>query len=151
MKNNIIFLCILFGILMMCFLTSCKNANNGNEIEYIDLFVTPDQALLSPSGNYEAVIEKFDNDGVRSYSLFIIDADNGVDLKYEADLIFRARDKNFIFWADEEDILWAYNSDVGVYFWVNDNGIWTKKSYVDNRTEKVPQILRELRPRVFNN
>jgi hypothetical protein len=113
-KNKIIFIFIVFSIFAVCVLPGCINGNRGetmshNELSYVD------QPLLSPSGNYEAAIEKFDNDGVMSYRIYIVDV-NDKDAKYEVDLIFRARDSNFAFWADEEDILWGYSGDIGAFF-----------------------------------
>ena len=118
-------------------------------MKYSDLFANPNQFLLSPSGNYKADIEDFDDDGVKSYRLYIIDIRNDGTLKYEVDFIFRARDKNFIFWADEADVLWVYSGDTGTYFWINNNDIWIKKSYADNQEAKVPQALKDVRPNIF--
>lgn len=101
--------------------------------------------LISPSGNYEAIIEAFDDSGVRSFRLFISDLKIN-DSPYQAEITFRLRDSNFIFWADEADILWCYNGDIGTYFWLKENGAWTKKGYADNPEAKVPQALKEARP-----
>ena len=115
---------------------------NKNELSNID------QPLLSPSTQYEAVIEKFDDNGVRSYKIFIVDV-NGIDSMYEADLIFRARDRNYAFWADEEDVLWGYSGDAGTFYWVKENGSWVKKAYADNPEAIVPQSLKDARPNKY--
>jgi hypothetical protein len=112
---------------------------NPNELSNVD------QPLPSPSSNYEAVIEKFDDDGVRSYKLFIVDV-NDEGAKYEADLVFRARDRNYVFWADEEDVLWGYSGDVGTFFWTKEDGSWVEKAYTDDIDAIVPQALKEVRP-----
>jgi hypothetical protein len=104
--------------------------------------------LRSYSGKYEATIEEFDDAGVNSYKLYICDAD--YDIKYEADMIFRARDKNYILWADDEDILWVYSGDVGTFFWIKDDVSWVKKSYADNGDARVPKALKEARPKYYN-
>ena len=130
----------------MCIVASCVNENEADtmELSYVD------KPISSPSGNYEAVIEKFDDNGVRSYRLYIADVNN-TDTRYEAELVFRARDKNYVFWADEEDILWGYSGDVGTFFWVIEDGSWVKKSYADNPGAKVPQALKEARPKMHSN
>ena len=68
---------------------------------------------------------------------------------YEADLIFRAQDTNYVYWADEEDIVWGYSGDVGAYFWVKEDGFWVEKSYADHQDAKVPQGLKDARPKYF--
>ena len=135
---------ILFSALLVCVLTSCIKENGGNTMNRNELS-NVDKPLSSPSSNYEAVIEKFDDNGVRSYKLFIVAVDDS-ELKYEADLVFRARDRNYVFWADGEDILWGYSGDVGTYFWAKEDGFWIKSSYAENRDANIPQALRDARP-----
>ena len=65
------FVLILFCILVVGVIANCTHVNgeeakNRNELSNID------KPLSSPSSNYEAVIEKFDDDGVISYKLFIV-------------------------------------------------------------------------------
>jgi len=103
---------------------------------------------LSPSGTYQAIIEEFNNNGVNSYRLFIADAVHN-DHKFETELTFRRRDMNFVFWADEEDILWANSGDIGTFFWVKEHDSWVKKVFSENRDAKVPQALKEVLPRLF--
>jgi hypothetical protein len=99
------------------------------------------QALPSPYGNYEAVIESFDNNGVRSYKVLIVDINDRAS-EYELDIIFRARDRNLLAWADDEEVLWAYSGDVGTFFWVWEEASWVKKSYAQNPNATKPQALR---------
>jgi hypothetical protein len=95
----------MFSALMVCILTSRTNDNGGESMNPNELS-NVDHPLSSYSCNYEAVIEKYYDNGVRNYKLFIVDVnDNGA--KYEADLVFRARDRNYVFWADAEDVLWG--------------------------------------------
>jgi hypothetical protein len=134
----------MFSALMVCILTSCTNENGGESMNPNELS-NVDHPLSSYSNNYEAVIEKFYDNGVRNYKLFIVDVnDNGA--KYEADLVFRARDRNYVFWADAEDVLWGYSGDVGTFFWTKEDGSWVKKAYADNKDAIVPQALKEARP-----
>ena len=81
-------------------------------------------------------------------SLYCIDV-NDKGAKYKADLVFRARDRNYVFWADEEDILWGYSGDVGTFFWTKEYGSWVKKAYADNKDAIVPQALKEARPNKY--
>jgi len=113
------------------------------------MFFNSNQPLSSPSDKYEAIIEEYDDNGVKSYKLYIVDVMDDEDAKYTADLIFRARDKNYVFWADAEDILWGYSGDVGSYFWVNEGGTWVKKTYADNQDAIVPQALKDARPNKY--
>jgi len=128
----------------------CNKENKGaTDKTYIDIFDNPNISLISPSGNYLAIIKKFNDNGIESYKIYIKYKDNDNDLGYETDLIFRARDKNYIFWADESDILWGYSGDIGTFFWSRENGNWAKHSYADNRDAVVPQALKKVRPRNF--
>ncbi|MCL2152661.1 MAG: hypothetical protein FWH57_06870 [Oscillospiraceae bacterium] len=136
---------IIFCILAMCLFTSCKNEIK-NENMYKDELSNVDHPLLSPCGNYEAIIEKFDNNGVRSYKLYIEEVKD--KYSYEADLIFRAIDRNYVFWADEEDVLWEYSGDVGIFFWVKEDSSWMKKSYADNPKAIAPQALQDALPKL---
>ena len=147
MKKKVKLILIIFNILIMYILSSCINENGEKAMEYNELS-NLDQPLSSPSGNYKAIIEKFNDNDVKSYKLFIEDV-NDKEPKYETDLIFRARDKNFVFWADEEDILWGYSGDIGIFFWVNENNSWVKKTYTKNSDAIVPQALKDARPNIF--
>ncbi|MDR0488425.1 MAG: hypothetical protein LBG99_03325 [Propionibacteriaceae bacterium] len=150
-RIKIITLCAV----VVCVFTGCTIGRDGgltsrNEVPEInnhELF-DYDGPFVSPSGQYEAVIENYDDDGVRSYKLFIVTVD-GSEPPFEADLIFRARDKNYVYWADEEDIVWGYSGDVGAYFWVKEDGFWVEKSYADHQDAKVPQGLKDARPKYF--
>ena len=118
-------------------------------MDYNELFNNLNQPLSSFSGSYEAIIEEFDDNGVKSFKLYIMDVNNNEKAKYTADLVFRARDKNYVFWADEEDILWGYSGDVGTYFWINEDGVWVQKAYANNPNAIVPQMLKDARPNLF--
>ena len=126
----------------MCILSSC---NGGEMMKYSGAFANLNQPISSPSGSYSAIIEEFNDNGVNSYKLYIVDL-IGNGTKHETDLIFRARDRNYVFWADEEDVLWGYSGDVGTFFWVIENDSWIKKAYTDNKDAKVPQALKDARP-----
>jgi hypothetical protein len=78
----------------MCLLPGCAGENERpEEMGQNGSLSDIERPLLSYGGNYEAVIEEFDDDGVKCYKLYILDI-NGNDLRYEAKLSFRARDKN---------------------------------------------------------
>jgi len=147
MNNRTKLVPMIFGVLMVCVLTSCTNENGVESVSPNELFIV-DQPLSSPSGNYEAVIERYDDNGVRSYKLFIVDA-NDSGTRFEAGLVFRARDRNYVFWADEEDVLWGYSGDVGTFFWTQEDGCWIKKAYADNKDATVPQALKAVRPNKY--
>ena len=137
---------IMSSILTTILIAGCiKNTEeplNNNELSNID------QPLFSPSGNYKAVIDRFEDNGVRAYKVEIVDVKD-FDT-YEVDILFRARDRNYVFWADEDDILWGYSGDVGTYFWLKENGFWIKKTYADNPNAVVPQALKDARPNKYN-
>ena len=133
-----------------CALISCSCDSGEDAIIPNELISQPGQPVLSPSGRYEAIVEKFDDEGVRSYKLSIIDTASNDETKYTTDVTFRARDTNFVLWADEEDVLWGYNGDIGTFFWVNINGSWLKRSYANNSDVTVPEALKAARPRYFD-
>lgn len=148
MKNTLKLIMALFLIITVCIFPGCTKENGGKAMKQNGSLASLDYPLVSQSGKYEAVIEAFDDDGVRSFKLFISDINNN-DSPYEADITFRTRDRNYVFWADEEDILWCYSGDIGTYFWLKENGTWTKKIYADNPEAIVPQALKEARPNKY--
>lgn len=139
---------IISGMLLICVMFGCTGRNEGTEpIKVISQLINQDQpyVLLSPNGSYEAILEEVDDNGVKSYRLYIANVNSDTGSKYTADLIFRARDTNYVLWADEEDILWAYSGDAGTFFWINENGSWMKNAYYDDKSAKVPQALKDAR------
>ena len=134
----------------MCIFTSCIKDNGGETImKQNGSLANLAYPLSSYSGNYEAILEEFDDNGVKSYRLYISNV-NKIDPKYEVDLIFRARDRNYIFWADNDDILWSYSGDIGTFFWIKEDGYWNKKAYADNPNANVPKELKDARPNKYN-
>ena len=150
MKNRTKFNIIVYFIVLMSFLYGCSNDNDRESTKQNGQFEDISSSFPSFSNNYEAILEEFDDNGVKSYRLYITDINNTDTTKYEADIIFRARDKNYIFWADNEDTLWCYSGDVGTYFWIIKNDSWEKKSYFENKDKIVPQALKEARPNKYN-
>ena len=151
MKSQSVF--IIYTILSICVLSGCSqdsNAGRDKEIAENNLFASQDQVLISPSEIYGAYIEEFDDNGVKSYCLYIKSLNSGNQSVYKADITFRARDVNYIFWADEADILWGYSGDIGTYLWVRTDNTWVKEAYADNIDAEVPQALKNAMPNLYN-
>jgi len=121
--------------------------NNGEILQRSQRFADFSHSI-SPSGTYKAIIEEFNNNGVSSYKLYIANTIYN-DNKFETDLTFRRRDRNFVFWADDDDILWANSGDIGTFFWVKEHDSWVQMAFFENRDAKVPQALKEVLPRLY--
>jgi len=125
-----------------------KNLERLEKNEVQNVFITESSSVISPSGNYKAFLEKFDDNGVISFKIRI--QNNSDNNEYIADIVLRARDSNFALWSDEGDVLWCYSGDIGVFLWaLDDNGEWLKYSYTDNNDFIVPRALIEMRPNSF--
>jgi len=142
-KNRIIL--ILFSVIILFGCVRAELIKTTNQKELLNDLSS--DLLISPSGKYKFVLQEFDNNGIKSYTLRIIKNDNK-DLT-ELDIIFRARDNNYVCWADNDDILWCYSGDIGSYYWIYDNNMWNKKSYAEDKNVKVPKLLLDLRPDAF--
>jgi len=106
--------------------------------------VTLDREVISPSGIFMATLfETFPigSDDVRGYQIKIVDIKTSEE--YIIDMHFRRRDVNYIVWAEDYDIIWAYSGDIGTYCWEFDDGNWIPGTYKES--EK-PKALKELRP-----
>ena len=90
-------------------------------------FLSSNNELPSPSGSFIALQE--DNvlleDG-KYYRVHILTQDRQKD--YTTEILFRYRDSNFIIWAEDEDILWAYSGDLGLFCWIWEDNDWTMYS-----------------------
>ena len=138
----------IFMLMILCTSSGCIQ-NTKNDDSNAILFLSVNNPLLSPSGEFLASIENIISNDINCYSLNIDEMkENGV--KYTSDIILRKRDTNLIIWDDNEDILWCYNSDLGTYYLQNVNGIWCKYSYINNVKNNVPQALIDARPNIFS-
>lgn len=162
--NVFAFLSVLLMILIGC----------GGIISSSGL-VSANHSVASPSGKFIAEHEdSIDKDGNEQYVIHIVDKEGKND--YQCEIVYRPWDSNFILWADDEDILWGYSGDIGVFCWICEGGKWIKYTslgklspdalyvhgkddigknyYIDineipTKTLSVPKLLAEKRPRVF--
>jgi hypothetical protein len=153
---------------MILFLIGCGSTVSSND------FISSNHNITSPSGEYIAVQENDVN--TNSYYIYIFD--KTMENSYLCEVTFYHRFTNLILWAEEEDVLWAYNSDIGVFCWTHEDDSWVMyrsfgnrsmdgvfvngldesgESYqidindIPRRTLYVPQLLADTRPRVFQD
>jgi hypothetical protein len=121
-----------------------EGERNMEEFQLVDYYVWQN----SPSGRYGAILRNVENPSAKTYTVII--RDNDTKEEFPTNFTFRKRDNNFVVWADDEDILWGYNGDIGTYFWtLDDDGVWQENSYASNKDADVPTALLKLRPRYF--
>jgi len=121
--------------------------NQNNEI------ATPGNPVVSPSKKYLLqVVEGFD--GSVEYNRFDIVkiGETGSDSKvvFSSQDTFRTRDTLYFLW-DNEDRVWVYSGDVGVYYWTRLNDtVWEKHTHQDGDIAP-PETLKKLKPAIFQN
>lgn len=127
MKKSLYILCFLFFM----GLSLCKNQDTfswGYSTE-------------SPSTKYSYNIKKLNG----NFQVVIFE---NKEFSYVDPEIYRMRDRFYITWDIEKDILWIYSSDVGTYFIYFENG-WIKRelryyNYVVRDGSRPPQMIIEL-------
>jgi hypothetical protein len=142
----VLFICAIFIICVSC----ARKVNDEPRETKEPVQQIPQAATIeSLSGHYLAYVIELDDDNVKGFQIGIRDlAEDSAD--YLCDLTFRNRDVNIIVWADKEDVLWAYNSDIGTFLWVREDNTWSKIAFNNSAGYEVPAILKEERPRLFN-
>jgi hypothetical protein len=100
-----------------------------------------DYVAESPSKEFSYRVKEVD----KNYQVEIYKID---EICYTDPEMYRMRDRFYITWDMEKDIIWVYSSDVGTYFFYFENK-WIKREYkyynyvVDDGSE-IPQIIKEL-------
>ena len=91
----------------------------------IDLFATPENPAMSPSGEYTMTIENgFDDDVYNNRFVIYSSNDNTVPI-FKCEKAYRTRDRLYFLW-DEKDNIWVYSGDIGTTLWSKDNNSWTE-------------------------
>jgi hypothetical protein len=95
----------------------------------------------SPSKNFYYIVEEID----RSYCVQILSYDKIIFIDPEK---YRMRDRFYITWAENEDVLWLYSSDIGIFGLYPEGGEWVKKNSADCRNAGfvLPSIFFEILP-----
>ena len=141
---------LIIGVIVFVGVFLLFNLNRGTLPEEQYDLITLSTSRVSPSGRFYAALFE-SNTGepynVSGYKMKVIDQNSQEE--YVLDMFFRNRDTNYIVWADEEDIIWAYNGDTGTYFWTFDQDHWEQHGYAGNKMFKVPEALLKLRPNAF--
>jgi len=154
-----------FGVVL--FLSICVSCDSNPFGADCDRFCTENNSIISSSGEF--VAEHKDVPSEFGFRIRILDK-SGNNI-YVCDSLFLNRFSNFILWADDEDVLWGYNGDTGIYCWAFEDGRWKKYTalgewaldghflqrgpfyYIDlqelSRTFHVPQALANIRPDSF--
>ncbi|MDR3287914.1 MAG: hypothetical protein LBT22_00610, partial [Peptococcaceae bacterium] len=125
-----------------------KNKTVDPKPAYRKELLSDSNVIESPSGLYRAEKVPFFSEQTHRFMVVIKQMD---EIIFSSTTTFRDRDTNLILWADDgTDTLWAYNSDTGTVVIVHSAGAWLEKRYADNKDDVVPQLLKELRPTVFD-
>ncbi|MGC6767729.1 hypothetical protein [Enterococcus sp. LJL51] len=86
----------------------------------------------SPSGKYELLqVNTEDEAEVPGYSFNVWEKGSKNTTIYEANDYFRKRDRFILSWGDNEDIIWVYSGDLGLFYWTNEGDSWTKHDFAD--------------------
>jgi len=139
-----------------------------------DRLCTKNNPIVSPSGEFTAEYQQSPSNE-RGFVIRILDK-SGNHI-YTCDCLFLSRFSNFICWADDADILWGYNGDIGTFYWIPEEDGWIKYvirsqrayagcfvQYKDENGELyyvdiaelpsislyAPQALKDLRPNTFS-
>lgn len=69
---------------------------------------------------------------------------------FEDNQNYRKRDRFFISWHQNDDILWVYSGDIGLYYFICENNIWKRYAFADStmNNTNIPMIMKEAVPRL---
>lgn len=126
--------------LILLLLTSCQGgvANLPEEV------ATPENPAISPSGEYILVVVSGHDGQVRFHSFQILNQHRKV--VYLSAEHFTAHHRTYFLW-DQDNRVWVYSSDVGIFFWKrkSDTDVWKKHDGSESNTPK-PEFLRQAVP-----
>ena len=91
-----------------------------------NLFATPDNSVISPSGDYVLKIENGFDDSVYTNRFLIYASVDDASLVFKSVKNYRTRDRLYFLW-DEKDNVWVYSGDIGATLWSKDNSIWVEQ------------------------
>ena len=121
---------VFMAVIMVCFCACSANPKTNQDPhpnishQENDLFATPDNAVLSPSGNYILTIENDFEEDVYTNRFVIYTSDDDTSPVFECEKAYRTRDRLYFLW-DELDNIWVYSGDIGTTLWSKDNDVWT--------------------------
>ena len=146
---------MIWGLTFTIILTGCFYNSDDESPEVIaainNFLVTSDKPRLSPSGKYILEINYVEVEGVKSFHFCIVNSKNSAEI-YVSDDYYRIRNNHYLLWG-ENDSVWVYSGDLETFYWEeSDDGKWIKNTYYLKDKEevvRVPQALKDLRPRYF--
>ena len=89
-------------------------------------FATPENPVVSPSGDFVMAIEAGFNDNVYDNHFVVYLADIDDDPLFVSDKNYRTRDRLYFVW-DEHDNIWVYSGDIGTTVCLKESDIWTEQ------------------------
>ncbi|GMO38065.1 MAG: hypothetical protein Ta2B_17760 [Termitinemataceae bacterium] len=93
---------------------------------------------VSPSKQYSCFVDEIGRD----YEIRIMKGD---ELSYVDSERYRMRDRFYLAWSPNEDVLWVYSGDIGLYYYHIENDTWSKGGYIKGIGYKfdVPLYVKE--------
>ena len=146
MKPSKAFFSWMFAVMALCFLAACAypvrastdedpHPNRSHLID--DRFATPENPVISPSGEYRMVIEPSMADEVFFNHFEVYRARDEDQRIFIGDQRYRTRDRLIFLW-DEDDSIWVYSGDTGIAYWQKDGETWILQ---DTHPAKLPEAL----------
>lgn len=123
---------------------------------------TTSEPQKSPSGLYELeIVEGRDDAHYLQFQVLSTTRKSGSEMIYKTvetvlapEEKFYTRHRTYIMWDDEEDRVWVYSGDIGIFFWdISDSGKGKKQvciPYGEN-VRDVPIFLKEVLRERFHN
>ncbi|MBI9017962.1 MAG: hypothetical protein JEZ07_11955 [Phycisphaerae bacterium] len=133
---------LIVFVLLVLFLISFYGSRSVSKDKYEAIVGEP---VSSYSGDFLLKVDiQTQADG---YDYYIFEVQNiNTGKVYKFDESYSVRHATFFFW--ENDDLWVYSGDVGVFVWkLNSHDFWDKFS--DYQVEYVPELLHKRRPDLF--
>ena len=115
---------VLLGVLVAC--TDNKVEKNPNpNMTHLEnsLFATPDNPVISPSGEYKMVVVEGKEGDVYNNHFVIYSTEDESKVVFESDKTFKTHDKLYFMW-DEEDTIVVCSGDVGTTVWMKLANEW---------------------------
>jgi hypothetical protein len=99
-------------------------------------------SALSPTKTFSYNVQEIG----RSYRVLLLDNDNNVC--YADPEEYRMRDRFYITWDKKKDILWVYSSDIGIFYFYQNQNRWERNSFSDEMQNDfyLPEVINKMLP-----
>jgi hypothetical protein len=145
---------LVFVLVAAVLIVACGDERSDMTPEDQARLATAEQAVTSPSGDYQLDLVEHAATSKRAGSVSVRIRDRTGHTVHDSSRLFSSRFETLALWDDEVDRAWVYSSDVGTYVWDRrEDGAWTERPLgprgIADRKPPPPALLVERHPERF--